>query len=535
MVMPVPVTEERMTIVAVPPLLNGSSLTAVELFSHRQEKGSLHPSRGRYQELLPATEPGPGQQFAFEVNLDQCTACKACVAACHSLNGLEEGEAWRSTGLLIGGTAALPFQQTVTTSCHHCVEPACLNGCPVNAYEKDARTGIVKHLDDQCIGCKYCTLTCPYDVPVFSKVKGIVRKCDMCSDRLGAGEAPACVQACPNEAISIKVVDVADVVARSDAGAFLPAAPSPDITMPTTSFVSEHPLPTNLLPADYHALRREAPEWPLVLMLVLTQASVGLFLVALTVGHGLLAAGSVETQCAAGIGWLAILASMFHLGRPRYAFRAVLGLRHSWLSREILAMGLYVAILTALAWPIPALPWGEGFSGLVRVVVALGGAATLLCSINVYAVTRRVLWRGSITSFKFLSTALLLGAPLLIFVSSYCDRPRAALAGRLLIATVVLVAAVKLLQEGLMLLYARDRRHSPQRRAADLLLGTLRPVLRARLVLLALGGLAAPFLFGSIPWLIGCSVFCLLVGEVLERYLYFTTGVASRMPGGQAV
>ena len=77
---------------------------------------------------------------------------------------------------------AEPYQQTVTTACHHCVEPACLEGCPVLAYEKDAETGIVRHLDDQCIGCQYCVLKCPYDVPKYSAKRGIVRKCDMCYD-----------------------------------------------------------------------------------------------------------------------------------------------------------------------------------------------------------------------------------------------------------------------------------------------------------------------------------------------------------------
>ena len=133
------------------------------------------------------------------------------MAACHSLNGLDDDEAWRDVGLLVGGTAGLPVIQHVTSACHHCLDPACLSACPVDAYEKDPITGIVKHLDDQCFGCQYCTLACPYDVPKFHAAKGIVRKCDMCGDRLHAGEAPACVQACPHEAIRITVVDVDDV------------------------------------------------------------------------------------------------------------------------------------------------------------------------------------------------------------------------------------------------------------------------------------------------------------------------------------
>ena len=93
--------------------------------------------------------------------------------------------------------------RVVRVVAHHCIEPGCLLGCPVRAYEKDAETGIVRHLDDQCIGCQYCVLKCPYDVPKYSGKHGIVRKCDMCHQRLGAGEAPACAQACPTHAIKI--------------------------------------------------------------------------------------------------------------------------------------------------------------------------------------------------------------------------------------------------------------------------------------------------------------------------------------------
>ncbi|MFT3992618.1 MAG: 4Fe-4S dicluster domain-containing protein, partial [Luteolibacter sp.] len=130
-----------------------------------------------YRSLIPLSKPGPGEQYAFEVSLDRCTGCKACVSACHSLNGLDDEEAWRDVGTLLGGRETRGWQQTITTACHHCADPGCMNGCPVGAYEKEADTGIVRHLDDQCIGCSYCILKCPYDVPKYSKKRGIVRKC----------------------------------------------------------------------------------------------------------------------------------------------------------------------------------------------------------------------------------------------------------------------------------------------------------------------------------------------------------------------
>src|SRR3954463_16226582 len=161
-------------------LVEQGDLSAVERFAQFHE-GSAEPLQGRYYSaLLPARPPGPGEQYAFEVDLDRCSGCKACVAACHALNGPDEDETRGSVGLLRGGPSALPVLQHVTSACHHCLDPACLYGCPVGAYEKDPATGIVKHLDDQCIGCQYCILKCPYDVPKYNKAKGIVRKCDLC-------------------------------------------------------------------------------------------------------------------------------------------------------------------------------------------------------------------------------------------------------------------------------------------------------------------------------------------------------------------
>ena len=116
-------------------LLDQQTLTAVERFSRAHDAGTLPANAKSYRNLIPLTAPAAGQQYAFEVDLDACTGCKACVAACHSLNGLDEDEIWRSVGLLHGGSPTAPVKQTVTTACHHCVEPACLKGCPALAYE----------------------------------------------------------------------------------------------------------------------------------------------------------------------------------------------------------------------------------------------------------------------------------------------------------------------------------------------------------------------------------------------------------------
>src|SRR6478735_9310494 len=81
-------------------------LTAVERFSQRHERDALAPGKRYYQDLMPLERPGPGQQFAFQVDLDACSGCKACVTACHSRNDLDPGESWRRVGLLVGTEVA---------------------------------------------------------------------------------------------------------------------------------------------------------------------------------------------------------------------------------------------------------------------------------------------------------------------------------------------------------------------------------------------------------------------------------------------
>jgi Fe-S-cluster-containing dehydrogenase component/DMSO reductase anchor subunit len=547
-VAPVERTVRRLPVLPVATLLlEQQSLTAVERFARRHDQLD---DAARYRELVPLERPRPGEQYAFEVDLDACTGCKACVAACHNMNGLDGDELWRTVGLLHGGTEDRAVLQTVTTSCHHCLEPACLTGCPTQAYEKDSITGIVKHLDDQCFGCQYCTLMCPYDAPKYNSARGIVRKCDMCSDRLAHGEAPACVQACPNEAIAIRTVSRADVIESVDAHHFLPGAPAPDHTLPTTVYKSERPAPGNLLPADFHRTRPEHSHPPLVIMLTLTQLAAGAFVLRWALerlaGNSPgepLAQAAFAGACAA----LALGASVFHLGRPLLAWRAFVGLRTSWLSREAVAFGIFAglamlhgAFVAAEHWPVLALPaTAARFAPHLESVAALAGALGVFSSVMVYVATRREQWSGTRTGIKFLGTSIILGAAS-VFGVSVLTVPESSL-GRVNGALLFLVLSSSLVKgafEVAELTHAREARHSPLKRMACLMLGELRNVTLFRFcagivggVLLPWAALSGTFASGSLRAPAAAMLVLLIAGELAERYLFFSAAPSSRMPG----
>ncbi len=455
--------------------------------------------RAASRSLIPLSAPAPGEQYAFEVDLDRCSGCKACVAGCHSLNGLDEGETWRDVGLLLGGDSHRPFQQTVTTACHHCADPGCLNGCPVLAYEKDPATGIVRHLDDQCIGCQYCVLKCPYDVPKYNARLGIVRKCDLCHGRLAAGEAPACVQACPTEAI--RIVKVRTATAPEEP-ALLPAAPDSKWTRPTTRYLSRRPLPADLVAGDAGTVRARPAHGPLVLMLVLTQAGAGLLLA--TFAAPAIAPARVLLPVSLALTAAGLAASVAHLGRPLRAWRVFLNLRRSWLSREAVVFGAFFAALsTAVAAEFLPLPDALApFAATPGAVAAALGVAGVVCSILIYADTPRRFWRWPLSGGRMVGT--LLGAAL---------APIAPVAAAATVLAKLALEASTLLGD--------DAPARVQR-------GPLRRLAGVRLAL----GLAAAAGFVVAP---GWPVFALwLAGELAERTLFFRAVDPSRMPGAPA-
>lgn len=538
-------------------------LSAVERFSEAHEAGALPHQAKYYKSLLPASAPAAGEQYAFEVDLDRCSGCKACVTACHNLNGLDETETWRAVGLLDGrsGPAAAPaapawksgalvarpvadvdtpsleaprfYHQHVTAACHHCADPACLNGCPVKAYDKSAATGIVKHLDDQCIGCQYCTYMCPYGVPQYNPRRGIVRKCDMCSGRLSAGEAPACVQACPNEAIRITLVKTKD--AGKDFP--LPGAPAADFTKPTTRYVTKRGFPPEAQPQDRGVLQPQHAEWPLVFMLVLTQASVGAFAALPFFSGDAFRWGALAAAVAAHAG---LALATLHLGRPLFAYRVVLGLKTSWLSREAVVFGLFAGPATlaaalpwlptllerlpfALPFAIPAPVLDPRLPRLFAAASVLPGLAGVWCSAKIYMATPRAWWASPSTAAKFFLTAANLGPALLA----------AAGAGHPALFLFAVAAGIaKGVVEAGILKHKKDGLSTALGRTALLLTGHFKTLFQLRGAL----GISSLFFLGAAcvlrSWPVAVVGFLLRLGaEILERHLFFRAVAPPRMPG----
>lgn len=90
------------------------------------------------------------------------------------------------------------------TQCNHCLEPACASACFVRAFTK-TKEGAVTYDASVCVGCRYCMIACPFEIPTYEYNEALaprIRKCTMCYPRLIEGKLPACVESCPKEALT---------------------------------------------------------------------------------------------------------------------------------------------------------------------------------------------------------------------------------------------------------------------------------------------------------------------------------------------
>ena len=167
------------------------------------------PAQAAVLPLPPADAVG----LLYDATL--CIGCKACTVACRDANGLPADTSGIPSGLynapldlsaraktVIKLYADGATRSYVKAQCMHCVDPACVSACMLGALKK-REFGIVSYDADLCIGCRYCEVGCPFGVPKFEFAKAAPKivKCELCKERLAAGQEPACTDVCPRHAV----------------------------------------------------------------------------------------------------------------------------------------------------------------------------------------------------------------------------------------------------------------------------------------------------------------------------------------------
>ncbi|WP_048600440.1 DMSO/selenate family reductase complex B subunit [Rubeoparvulum massiliense] len=183
-----------------------------------------------------------GKQLGFYIEQNRCIGCRACQVACKDKNDLEVGVLFRKVkeveygSFVQQGDAYLPNVGAyyISISCNHCTDPKCVENCPTGAMYKREEDGVVLVNPDVCVGCRYCTMACPYGAPQFIEELGQVRKCNFCLELIANGEQPACVGACPTRCIHYGPID--ELREKFGGTADLYGLPSSEITHPNILF-----------------------------------------------------------------------------------------------------------------------------------------------------------------------------------------------------------------------------------------------------------------------------------------------------------
>jgi len=367
---------------------------------------------------------------AFIFDASACTGCKACQAACKDRNNLPEGVLWRRVIEVSGGEwvqSGAAWENTVfgynfSLACNHCVHPKCAGVCPTNAYSV-REDGIVLLDSSKCVGCGYCNWACPYAVPQYNNHSGLMSKCNFCYDAIDAGGSPACVAACPLRVLNYYQIrdydeDSPGVSLWEVSGSKHPF-PLPDYsrTQPHIK-LNPHPAMSNNLEkrvANQEEIKSRNPksETPLILFTLLGQMAVGGCWAMQWLFNFIWLANDSPNIYFRGIpiivvGFslvLAVLVSFLHLGAKHNAWRTLGNLGKSWLSREILLLGIFSAscffwLLFQSFW----LGWLTSFLGF----------GLIYSMSNVYRLRSVSAWNSARTLVSFILSAFLLGQFLLM-------------------------------------------------------------------------------------------------------------------------
>ncbi|MBI4659825.1 MAG: 4Fe-4S dicluster domain-containing protein [Verrucomicrobia bacterium] len=187
--------------------------------------------------------PGWPDRVGLLMDLSLCIGCRKCEEACKAANQLpplrtpledlsifERERRTDAENYTVVNRYANPQPDRppvyVKEQCMHCEEPACASACLVGALSKSPE-GAVIYNKNICLGCRYCMIACPFNIPAyeyFNPTSPQVRKCTLCHERISRQETPACAKICPNEAITFgkksELIDLAREKIRNHPGKY---------------------------------------------------------------------------------------------------------------------------------------------------------------------------------------------------------------------------------------------------------------------------------------------------------------------------
>ncbi len=294
----------------------------------------------------------------FVFNCDRCVNCGACSAACVLYNGWSV----KPRNIYTYNEQCLPDIPLVNTSlaCNHCKNAACLEGCPSGAYSRDQHTGAVVLDESKCLGCRYCQWNCPYDAPKLDTHRKLIVKCHLCYNL--NEENPACSGACPTGALSYKEVS------QESEGNLPEWFPGKKLE-PAFEFYGRTDRELKIVPAgifnkyEQNLQHKSAfSEWSLIIFSFAVVLSVSTLTSSLIRGI-FPGAYTIALIILAGI------VSLFHLGQPVRAWRALRNPLSSPLSREIYLFILYsVLTLTSVLFTSPELLLAAAITGFIFLI-----------------------------------------------------------------------------------------------------------------------------------------------------------------------
>ncbi|MEM0021291.1 MAG: 4Fe-4S dicluster domain-containing protein [Fervidicoccaceae archaeon] len=136
--------------------------------------------------------------------VERCVGCKSCEIACH-IEHSKSKDLYKAIFEIPRpkrfNTVLKVDQYNASLRCAHCEDPPCANVCPTGALQKDEETGFVTYNPAKCIGCWQCAMVCPFGAIYPDYETLTAAKCDGCIERVKSGRLPACVEACPTNAL----------------------------------------------------------------------------------------------------------------------------------------------------------------------------------------------------------------------------------------------------------------------------------------------------------------------------------------------